>query len=94
MVSASWHAGTAKPCGSILATAIFGDRFRKIIEAIKTLPVRSCFVDGEVIAVDERGLSVFDLIRSGRRDRDLIELDGRDMRTEPIEERKHALANL
>ena len=62
----------------------FGHRFPKIIEAIKTLPVRSCFIDGEVIVVDERGLSVFDLIRSGRRDRDavlcafdLIELDGR-----------------
>ena len=79
----------------------FGDRFPKIIEAIKSLPVRSCFIDGEVIVVDERGLSVFDLIRSGRRDRDaalcafdLIELDGRDLRGAPIEERKHVLANL
>jgi bifunctional non-homologous end joining protein LigD len=79
----------------------FGDRFPKIIEAIKSLPVRSCFIDGEVIVVNERGLSVFDLIRSGRRDRDavlcafdLIELDGRDLRGAPIEERKHVLANL
>jgi bifunctional non-homologous end joining protein LigD len=62
---------------------------------------RSCFIDGEVIVVNERGLSVFDLIRSGRRDRDavlcafdLIELDGRDLRGAPIEERKHVLANL
>jgi bifunctional non-homologous end joining protein LigD len=79
----------------------FGDRFPKIIEAIKSLPVRSCFIDGEVIVVDERGLSVFDLIRSGRRDRDavlcafdLIELDGKDLRSEPIEQRKQMLANL
>jgi bifunctional non-homologous end joining protein LigD len=79
----------------------FGDHFPKIIEAIKGLPVRSCFIDGEVIVVDERGLSVFDLIRSGRRDRDavlcafdLIELDGRDLRGAPIEERKSMLANL
>jgi ATP-dependent DNA ligase len=54
---------------------------------------RSCFIDGEVIVVNERGLSVFDLIRSGRRDRDAV-LCARDLRGAPIEERKHVLANL
>ena len=79
----------------------FADRFPRIVEAIAKLPVRSCFIDGEAIVVDESGLSVFDLIRYRQHDDaavlcafDLIELDGKDMRRAPIEERKHALANL
>jgi bifunctional non-homologous end joining protein LigD len=79
----------------------FADRFPKIVEAIVSLPVQSCFIDGEAIVVDESGLSVFELIRYRQHDHaavlcafDLIELNGKDMRGSPIEERKHALANL
>jgi ATP-dependent DNA ligase len=79
----------------------FADRFPKIIEAVESLPVRSCMIDGEAIVVDENGLSVFDLIRYRQRDSaavlcafDLIELDGEDLRQKPIEERKHTLANV
>ena len=38
----------------------FSDRFLLIVDAVAALPVRSCIVDGEAIAVDENGLSVFD----------------------------------
>ena len=79
----------------------FADRFPRIVEAIADLPVQSCFIDGEAIVVDENGLSVFDLIRYRQHDSaallcafDLIELDGKDLRLIPIEERKHTLANL
>jgi ATP-dependent DNA ligase len=79
----------------------FADRFPRIVQAIASLPVQSCFIDGEAIVVDETGLSVFELIRYRQHDHaavlcafDLIELDGKDMRRVPIEERKHALANL
>lgn len=79
----------------------FADRFPKIVEAIASLPVRSCFIDGEVIVVDERGLSAFDLLRYRRHDHaavlcafDLIEHDGGDLRRMPIEERKATLARL
>jgi hypothetical protein len=79
----------------------FADRFPKIVEAMASLPVQSCFIDGEAIVVDENGLSVFDLIRYRQHDStavlcafDLIELDGEDLRQTPIEERKHALANV
>jgi bifunctional non-homologous end joining protein LigD len=79
----------------------FADRFPRIVEAIVNLPVRSCFIDGEAIVVDERGLSVFDLIRYRQHDAaavlcafDLIELDGEDMRPSPIEDRKTTLAEL
>jgi bifunctional non-homologous end joining protein LigD len=39
----------------------FADRFAQIAEAMLSLPVQSCFIDGEAIVVDERGLSVFRL---------------------------------
>jgi bifunctional non-homologous end joining protein LigD len=63
--------------------------------------VQSCFIDGEAIVVDANGLAVFDLLRSWRHNHvamlcafDLIELDGKNLRRTPIEERKYALANL
>ena len=66
-----------------------------------SLPVQSCFIDGEAIAVDERGLSVFDFLRYRCHDHaailcafDLIELDGDDLRPLPIERRKDILAKL
>jgi bifunctional non-homologous end joining protein LigD len=79
----------------------FAGRFPQIVEAVSKLKVRSCFIDGDAIVVDERGLSAFDLLRSWRHDRaavlcafDLIELDGKDLRSVPIEQRKHALADV
>jgi bifunctional non-homologous end joining protein LigD len=79
----------------------FADRFPRIVEAIAKLPVRSCFIDGEAIVVDESGLSVFELIRYRQHNDaavlcafDLIELDGKDLRLSPIEERKRTLAEL
>jgi ATP-dependent DNA ligase len=79
----------------------FADRFPKIIEAVASLPVRSCFIDGEAIVVDESGLSVFELLRYRQRDHaavlcafDLIELNGNDLRLTPVEERKGFLAKL
>ena len=79
----------------------FANRFPRIVEAVKGLPVQSCFLDGEAIVVDADGLSVFDLLRSWQHDRaavlcafDVLELDGKDLRREWLEERKHALANL
>jgi bifunctional non-homologous end joining protein LigD len=65
------------------------------------LPVRSCLIDGEAIVCDEHGLAVFDLIRRHGRLAsavhcafDLLELDGKDLRREPIERRKTLLAQL
>jgi ATP-dependent DNA ligase len=79
----------------------FADRFPKIVEAIASLPVRSCFIDGEAIVVDETGLSVFELLRYRLRDQaallcafDLIDLNGNDLRRTSIEDRKGFLAKL
>jgi CO/xanthine dehydrogenase Mo-binding subunit len=58
-------------------------------------------IDGEAIVCDENGLAVFELIRGhGSKTSavlcafDLLELDGRDLRRRPIEERKGLLAKL
>ena len=79
----------------------FANRFPLIVEAIAALPASSCVVDGEAIAVDENGLSVFDLIRYRRQDHavtlcafDLLELEGEDLRRTPIEVRKATLKGL
>jgi bifunctional non-homologous end joining protein LigD len=79
----------------------FTNRFPLASAALNSLPVRSCVIDGEAIACDDNGLAVFELIRWRQYDHavtlcafDLLELDGVDMRREPIEERKQILAKL
>jgi bifunctional non-homologous end joining protein LigD len=79
----------------------FSKRFPLIMEAVEALPARSCVVDGEAIACDDHGLSVFEMIRWRHHDKavtlcafDLLELDGEDLRREPIEVRKATLKGL
>jgi bifunctional non-homologous end joining protein LigD len=79
----------------------FAGRFPFIAMAVGKLPVRSCLIDGEAIVCDENGLAVFELIRrhgslasAVHCAFDLLELDGRDLRREPIERRKALLAKL
>ena len=69
--------------------------------AIEALPVQSCIVDEEAIVCDDDGLAVFDLIRDYRHNAravlcafDLLEVNGQDIRSEPIEDRKRRLAGL
>jgi bifunctional non-homologous end joining protein LigD len=79
----------------------FTARYPKIAAALEGLPVRSCVVDGEAIVVDRQGLSIFELLRYRHHDHaavlcafDLIELDGFDLRQQPLEQRKGAHADL
>jgi bifunctional non-homologous end joining protein LigD len=79
----------------------FTARFPKIAAAVAALPVRSCVVDGEAIVVDRQGLSVFELLLHRHHDHtavlsafDLIELDGYDLRQQPLEHRTGSLADL
>jgi bifunctional non-homologous end joining protein LigD len=76
-------------------------RFPLAAAAVATLPVHSCSIDGEAIVCDGKGLAVCQFIRNYRRGNiaticafDLIEIDGRDMRQQPIEERKLELKKL
>src|SRR6516164_5360587 len=76
-------------------------RYPLIVEAVDRLKVRSCLIDGEAVACDENGLAVFEPLRlkpSGKHvflyAFDLLELDGQDLRREPLETRKATLASL
>ena len=77
------------------------DRFPLVVEAVNHLKVRSCLIDGEVVCCDERGLARFDVLRRRRNEAvaflyafDLLELNGTDLRREPIEVRKATLASI
>src|SRR5215472_6758053 len=79
----------------------FTARFPLIASAVAALQTGPCMIDGEAIVCDENGLAVFDLIRGhGSKTSavlcafDLLELDGKDLRREPIEKRKALLAKL
>ena len=67
-------------------------RFPLIVEALALLKSRSCMIDGEAVACDDDGIASFDLLRHRRRDDrvflyafDLVELNGDDLRRDPIE---------
>jgi bifunctional non-homologous end joining protein LigD len=74
----------------------FSSRFPFITMAVSKLPVHSCLIDGEAIVCDKNALAVFELIRrhgalasAVHCAFDLLELDGRDLRSEPIERARH-----
>jgi bifunctional non-homologous end joining protein LigD len=76
-------------------------RFPLIVEALARLRPRSCIVDGEAVSCGEDGIASFDRIRHRHYDHtvflyafDLIELDGEDLRRDPLEVRKATLASL
>jgi bifunctional non-homologous end joining protein LigD len=75
-------------------------RFPLIVEALARLRSKSCIIDGEAVACDGNGMPTFDRIRYRRHDGsvflyafDLIERNGDDLRTNPLEIRKATLAN-
>jgi len=77
------------------------DRFPLIVEALGGLRSRSVTLDGEAVACDDNGMSNFDRLRHRRDDGavflyafDLIELNGDDLRREPLEVRKATLTSL
>ena len=80
----------------------WSDRFPRIGEALASLKATSATIDGEaVVLCPKTGLSLFGELHSGRRDRDvilyafdLIELNGDDLRREPLEVRKATLTSL
>jgi bifunctional non-homologous end joining protein LigD len=76
-------------------------RFPLIVDALAHLRSRSCIIDGEAVACDDNGLASFDLIRHHRANDsvflyafDLIELNGDDLRRDPLQVRKATLASI
>jgi bifunctional non-homologous end joining protein LigD len=73
-------------------------RFPLIVEALARLRSRSCIIDGEAVACDDNGVASFNLVRYRHHDEsiflyafDLIELNGDDLRRDPLEGRKGTL---
>jgi bifunctional non-homologous end joining protein LigD len=76
-------------------------RFPLIVESLARLRSRSCIIDGEAVACDDNGLPSFDRIRYRRHDAnvflyafDVIELNGDDLRRDPLEVRKATLSSV
>ena len=86
------------PVGICLLTRNGNDwsaRFPLVVEAVNHVNVRSCLIDGEVVCCDEKGVAAFQLLRHHRNEPqaflyafDLLELNGADLRREPIEVRR------
>jgi bifunctional non-homologous end joining protein LigD len=79
----------------------WAERFPLIAAAVEALRARSCLVDGEAVACNDGGLAVFERLRGRRHNAsvflyafDLIELNGTDLRREPLQVRKATLASV
>jgi bifunctional non-homologous end joining protein LigD len=73
-------------------------RFPLIVDTLARLRSRSCIIDGEAVACDDNGVASFDRVRYHRANEriflyafDLIELNGDDLRPDPLEGRKATL---
>lgn len=80
-------------------------KYSPIAEALQSLPCREALIDGEVVALDEKGRSRFQLLQAyempGREKPplvyyafDLLNLDGRDLKGLPLTRRKELLKSL
>src|SRR6185437_1263881 len=80
----------------------FNDSFPAIVAALRKVK-RPAILDGEIVVLDEQGRSRFQLLQMYRKTGkgrlayvafDLLELDGRDLRREPLAKRQELLASL
>jgi len=75
-------------------------RFPALAEALRALDVRDAVVDGEIVALDPKGRSRFQLLQNqaGVEQRyvifDVLWLDGEDLRELPLEERRARLEGM
>ena len=79
-------------------------RFPEVAGAIRSLPIPDCVIDGEVVALDEKGGSSFQLLQAremeGRQSPiyyyvfDLLQAAGKNLTSLPLERRKALLAAL
>ena len=77
-------------------------RFPEIANAGEGLP--DCLLDGEIVALDKRGVPSFSALQAGLVDEetgdfiyfvfDLLHADGKDLRKSPLSNRKHRLSEL
>src|SRR4029077_3022280 len=81
-----------------------GAKFPEILDSIAELNAHDAVIDGEIVALDEKGRSSFQLLHSHDMGYerppiffyafDLLQLNGQDMKKLPLEERKASLQRL
>ena len=79
----------------------FTDRLRGIADAVRSLPVDKALIDGEAVVFRPDGHSDFAALRTKAGGEqaslvafDILSLEGDDLRSRPLEERREALAQL
>ena len=81
----------------------WSSKYRDLIEAAKGLNVQNAIIDGEIIVLNDAGLSDFGELRKAitRRQNDLyfvafdlLHLNGHDLRDMPLEDRREILAEM
>jgi bifunctional non-homologous end joining protein LigD len=81
-----------------------GGKFPEVKDSIAALDIQDAIIDGEIVALDEKGRSSFQLLQGFDMGQerppivfyafDLLRLNGKDLRDLPIEERKAKLEEL
>jgi bifunctional non-homologous end joining protein LigD len=81
-----------------------GGKFPEVMDSILALDVRDAIIDGEIVALDEKGRSSFQLLQAFEMGQerppiffyafDLLRLNGKDFPGLPVEERKATLEKL
>jgi bifunctional non-homologous end joining protein LigD len=75
-------------------------RFPRIARALSQVVVGDAVLDGEICVLDPQGVPRFELIQQGRADEavlfvfDLLRLDGEDLRSRPLEQRRDLLGSV
>ena len=81
----------------------WSDKFAPVIAAAEKLKVQSALIDGEAVVLDAAGKSNFQALQASLKGGkanlvyfafDLLELDGEDLKSKPLTERKKALAKV
>ncbi len=82
----------------------YSERFSELAKAVAELSVKTAVLDGEVVALDEKGRSSFQLLQAPLLEGakiplyfyafDLLQLEGKDLKALPLSQRKQKLEEL
>ncbi|MGA8659704.1 MAG: hypothetical protein WB586_26585 [Chthoniobacterales bacterium] len=81
----------------------FGNDYPQLIDALKLLTAKNVIIDGEIAALDQNGKTSFQLLQSYGSGKqiplvyyafDLLNLEGTDLRSRPLVERRKLLAKV
>ena len=82
----------------------FAGKFPQIVTSLKKLKIRNAILDGEIVALDDKGVSSFQLLQAFETGEkrpplffyvfDLLQLEGKNLKAKPLRERKKMLASV